>query len=985
MSTTTDLSAAETTNNLIPPEPFRGYVVAIGASAGGLDALERFFGELPANSGAAFVVIQHLSPDHKSMMSDLLSRYTAMTVVTAENNMPLQADHIFLIPPGQMMVVSEGRLQLTPKNPRGLNLPIDLFFHSAANDFGPRCIGVILSGTGSDGTRGAVSLNEAGGLILAQDTDSARFDGMPRSVIATGLVDAVLPPEGLAQRVLEQLKRQPIDRRTLIPFTEPGDDDAILAEILHLLQQHSGIQFKDYKSTTVMRRIERRCAVLNVADLSSYLRLLRNDRAEIEILAHELLIEVTWFFRDPEAFEELTSLVIKPLVRSVTDRRGLRVWVAGCSTGEEAYSLAMLFHETCDREHRWPNLKIFATDIEQAHIDVASTGVYTEAQVASLSPGRLQRFFDRKGNNYVVKSALRQNIIFARHDLLQNPPFTHIDLAACRNTLIYFNNDAQERALRRLQYSLTGGGFLFLGSSESLGNLQQDFNTLHPRYKIYQVIRPATVPFEMHPSPIHRRMPTPSRRSGPLASDTTLFEACQNLLLEQYAPPSLLLSDQRELIHVFRQADQFLRIPEGVANLEVLRLLPNWLVPMATALIYKAFKENTTLRSDWIQPPESERNRPGSSIHTPLRLVIRPLTGLQVQDRYLVLSFELPDTNQLIAPEQAPLVDIGTAAQERIAALERELTASRESLQATIEELETANEELQATNEELMAANEELQSTNEELQSVNEELYTLNSEYQEKIEIMARLNADLDHMTRATQIPTLFIDGQLCLTRFTPETMSVFRIRESDIGRPLSDFNHQMDYPELLNDLHRVIEKGETVSREVLLQDGRCMLARLFPYQVVAPNLRGAVLTLIDVTGIKDSQRLQDILDSLPEHVAVLDASGRITAVNRAWREFAQQNGSPSQLTGIDVGSDYLHVCQIQSGLDAKEATRLLDGLTRVLRGELPSFTHRYPCHSATEQRWFLMHIAPIRGASQGAVVTHVNITPWIEEESKQP
>ena len=850
------------------------YVIAVGASAGGLDALERFFQALPAQTGAAFVVIQHLSPDHKSMMGNLLGRYTATPVATVEDGMCIEPDRIYLIPPASMMSVSGTELHLRPKSPRGLALPIDLFFSSLARAYGNRAVAVVLSGTGSDGTRGAVAINDAGGLLLAQDPESAKFDGMPRSVIATGLVDAILAPEELGPRILDHIShapQAPMPRRsTSISY----DHEPALEEALHLLHHQGGINFRDYKPATVMRRIERRMQVRHVPDLENYVRLLDGDTGELHALRHELLIPVTNFFRDAESFETLAEKVILPIVKEHSENQPIRAWVPGVSTGEEAYSIAILFAEAFDKVRRWPDFKLFATDVEQHNIDIGSAGAFSESIAAEVSPERLERFFDKRGNHYAVKSDLRHSIIFAKHNLLEDPPFTRMDLVSCRNLLIYFRNEAQERVLRRLQYALSPGGYLFMGSSETISSIAPDFSAVSSKHKLYRILRHGTPPLEPH-APVGR-LGTSSARGGAqrlrAGSDAAAIDAGQALLLRGYAPVSLLLSAHQELMHVFGNVSRYLSFGEGSATLDVGKLLPSSLAAVAQALLYKVSVSKEPMRSDVLQIKLADHSSER------LRLVVRPVPQ-DGGDGCLMLSFEpepiLPATGD---DESVRVMDMGAESTDRLETLERELAVTRESLQATIEEFETANEELMATNEELMASNEELQSSNEELQSVNEELYTVNSENQEKIQILNRLNADLDSMAKAAAI-AVFVDHDLNLTRFTPEATELFKIREADLGRSIDDFTNLLDYPDFFAELKQTIQDGEMLQREVPGTNGRVYLARVLPYSVRSGVPRGAVATFIDVTALRDIERMQSVLDALAEHIAVLDNNGRITMI----------------------------------------------------------------------------------------------------------
>lgn len=972
-----------------PNEPF--HVVAIGASAGGLDALEKLVAELPADTGAAFVVIQHLSPDHKSMMASLLSRHTSMPVHMVESDTLIAPNQVFLIPPGALMHTDGRMLRLRPKSPRSLTLPIDVFFQSLATHHGRHAVGVVLSGTGSDGTRGAGAINEAGGFLLAQAPDNAKFDGMPRSVIATGLVDAILPVEQMAQRIVAHVRKQSLPARDdESPARATGltiGADAALSGILHLLLQMGGINFEDYKPGTVMRRIERRIVVQQVGSIEAYLGLLNQDRAEVLALRRELLIPVTSFFRDTEAYEALASQVIAPLVASKEAGQTIRVWCAGVSTGEEAYSIAMLFLEAFEQAKRWPTLKIFATDVEQVNIEAASMGTYPESIVAEVSPQQLERFFVRKGSSFVVKNELRQCIVFARHNLLADPPFTKMDLVVCRNTLIYFRSAAQDKALRRMQYALGSKGYLFLGSSESLGELQRDFQTLSVRHKIWQVVRPTALPLDLargataggHLLSGHARRA--GAASGQRVHHPSVVERGYATLLKAFAPPpAILLNASHELVHSYGDVQRFLRIREGLASLDVHRILPDALVPVAAALLFKCSRENAPVGSDLIRLPEPG-DADGRPRGTPVRLCAWPV-GEHDGQRFTLLSFEVAPGGESAA-QPAP-VDVQSEHAERIKVLEHELAATRESLQATIEELETSNEELQATNEEMMSSNEELQSSNEELQSVNEELNTVNAEYQEKIEILNRVNADLDNLIRVASDCTVFVDEKLQLTRYTPQATQIFRIRPGDLGRPLDDLAHTLDYPGLMHDLRSTLAQEQPLEVSRTGAQGRHYLIKMQPYRVPSSSVRGVVLSFTDTTSLRDASFLQSVLDALAENVAVLDPQGSITMVNRAWLAFASENGAPAP-TCSGIGVNYLAVCEACAGADAAYAQRAAAGLRAVLAAQQEHFSMEYPCHSATQERWFVMNVSCLRGADGarlGAVVSHVNISAWRQGQS---
>ncbi|EIC20627.1 chemotaxis protein CheB [Thiorhodovibrio frisius] len=977
---------------MVPDDEKGRYIVAVGASAGGLDALERFFQALPERSGAAYVVIQHLSPDHKSMMANLLARHTLMPVVTVEDGMKIETDRVHLIPPASMMSIANNELRLSPKNPRGLTLPIDLFFTALGREFGKYAIGVVLSGTGSDGTRGAVAINDAGGFLLAQEPETAKFDGMPRSAIATGLVDAILPPEELGPRILDHISQVARISIRSNRATVGYDKDNALEETMHLLYHQGGINFREYKPATVMRRIERRMQVRHVPDLENYARLLDGDRTELNALRRELLIPVTNFFRDPESFETLAQNAIHTIVQERGEAQAIRAWVPATSTGEEAYSIAILFAEAFDRLKRWPNFKLFATDVEQHNVDVGSAGVFSEAITAEVSPERLERWFYKRGNHFVVKNEIRQSIVFARHNLLEDPPFTRMDLVTCRNLLIYFRSEAQERALRRMQYALAPGGFMFLGSSETLAGLQSDFTAVSSKHKIYRILRHVSLPLDPSSSSLGRYSnmagkPRAVNKPGRGMTDAVAIDAGQSLLLRSYAPNTLLLNSNNELLHVFGDVGRYLRFSEGAVSLDLPKLLPAQVAPVAQALLHKAARGAEPLRSDVLSlklsDGESER----------LRLVVRRVE-IEQREPYLLLSFEpmAAESISVHSPGGMETMDLNHETADRVETLERELAATRESLQATIEELETANEELQATNEELMASNEELQSSNEELQSVNEELYTVNAENQEKIEILNRLNADLDGMAKAAAIATVFVDSDLRLTRFTPEATGLFKIRDGDLGRNIDDFSNLLNYPNFIEELRNTIQSGEMLQREITASNGRVYLVRVLPYAVRRGDARGAVATFIDVTTLHDIKHLQAVLNSLPESVAVLDSHGEITMVNDAWRKFAHHTGD-QDLQQHGVGVNYLDMCEspdaspdanpdeIKDGSKKEQvALAARSGIEAVLSGAKSGFSMEYPCCLDEREHRLVMHVAPIRHPAGGLIISHVDLTQSLQD-----
>ncbi|BBP44563.1 chemotaxis protein CheB [Thiosulfativibrio zosterae] len=961
---------------------YNGYVVGIGASAGGLEALERFFSTCPNNTGMAFVVVQHLSPDHKSMMSDLLARYTQMPIHLVEHGMKIEANKVFLIPAGTLMRIVNHHFQLTRKSPHVLTLPIDIFLNSLSENSKAHAIGVILSGTGSDGTRGAYAINDAGGFLLAQDPTTAKFDGMPNSVIATGLVDEILPPEALAERIVAHIKnpQKRVATNNTLSSERPFDEESALEMIFQRLAQAGGVDFHDYKMATVSRRLERRMQVKRIANMQDYALLLEEDNTEVANLRRELFIPVTSFFRDTLAFEELAKVAIQDIVTKVAVGETIRVWSAGVATGEEVYSIAMLFMEAFEREKRWPNLKIFATDANPLILETAAAGQYPESVAAELTPERLERFFHKTGSVYTVKPELRQCVVFARHNLLVDPPFTRMDLVSCRNTLIYFKSEAQVRALHRLQYAARSEGYLFLGSSESLAGMSKGFTTLSNKYKLFQRTQ-VSLPFilEANISDNQLYMPHAIKRQrtqlrSRVLNDISLIDESTANLLKAYTPPAILVNERHEVVHIFGDLQAYLRLREGSASLDVNRILPEILVSVVSALLFKALKDKTTLYSDMVTLKANDLSQ------RTLRICVRPIV-IESDERFALVVFE---EQNLAGKLDLKVVDIDAETSARIEILQQELAATRESLQATIEELETSNEELQATNEELMASNEELQSSNEELQSVNEEMNTVNAEFQEKVLRLNQANADLDSMAMAVGVATIFVDPQLQITRFTPDTVGLFKLRDSDIGRPLSDIRHTLHNADLTQYFEKTLQTGRIFEQEISSENGNTYLLRILPYHVASNPLPGAVATLTDVSAIQDKLRLQSILDALPEHVAVLANDGTIAMVNTAWKRFAKANGDPL-LKFSGVGNNYLESCHVMDDSADPSIQKAYYGVKAVLEGQTAFFSLKYPCHSPTEKRWFVMNVAPILGHYEyGVVVSHNNITAWIEDQTHE-
>ncbi|MEM6329334.1 MAG: chemotaxis protein CheB, partial [Planctomycetota bacterium] len=691
------------------------HVVGIGASAGGLDAIERLFDNMPADTGMAFVIVQHLSPDFKSLMEELLARHTSMIIHRVEDGMALEPNHIYLIPPKKNMVLSEGKLLLTDQESDGaLNLPIDIFFRSLAQDAARRAVAIILSGTGSDGSRGIQEVHNVGGLVLAQDLDSAGFDGMPRSAASTKVVDVVCPPERMPSRLAEYLDMPRHLGGEHPRIAEDVTQDGDKLEIFRLFRHKYGIDFSLYKPATIDRRIERRVQLTRSADTREYVEKLDTDADELENLYRDLLVEVTQFFRDPDAFQSLRREVIPGLVKDAARGGEVRMWVPGCATGEEAYSLAMMLHSAIREEQRDITPKVFATDVHARSLEYASAGVYSAAAVANVPEEFKKRYFKANGDLYHVNKELRQTVIFAPSDLTRDPPFTKIDLISCRNVLIYLEQRVQKKILSLFHFGLRAGGVLFLGPSETLGDLSSEFKTIDRHWRVYRKQRDVRLPMATR-MPMNPALSRVVLRQSPFVARQPQQDVGQTLitayeqLLTKYVPSSLLVNEFFELVHSFGDARQLLEQPEGRPTLDVLKLVKGDLRMALSAALHKASQQ----RSSVVYRGVRLRTDDGEAQY---KVVVEPFVKSN-ERMYLICLEEIEAPSKPTQSEE----DFNASEQssERITVLEQELAYTRESLQSTVEELETSNEELQSTNEELIASNEELQSTNEELHSVN--------------------------------------------------------------------------------------------------------------------------------------------------------------------------------------------------------------------------------------------------------------------------
>lgn len=829
------------------------YVVGVGASAGGLDAIERLFGNMPIDSNMAFVVVQHLSPDFESLMDELLARHTSMPIHRVKDGMQVEANGIYLIPPKKNMMLSQGKLLLTDQDSAGsLNLPIDIFFRSLAQDVGNRAIAIVLSGTGSDGSRGLRDVHDAGGLVLVQDLESASFDGMPRSAASTEVVDVVCPPELMPQRIQEYL-RNPVEfDREQIHYPDDLTGTGDRYEIFRLFRHKFGIDFSLYKPATIDRRIERRVQLTRSNDLKSYVESLESNTEELDTLYRDLLVEVTQFFRDPESFDIVRTEVIPRMVADAEPDNELRAWVPGCATGEEAYSLAMLFQDEIARTDKDISFKVFATDVHQNSLEMASSGVYTRAALENVPEDFQSKYFTASGDLYHITRELRQRVIFAPNDITRDPPFTKIDFISCRNVLIYLEPKVQKKVLSLFHFGLETGGILFLGPSESLGDLANDFATIDRHWRIYRKERDARLPMSARlpmtsalSRVISQRPPFVAK--SPLQGTDPILANAFHELLTKYVPPSLLVNEYFELVHSFGDATKLLIQPEGRSTLDVLKMVNGDLRMAMSAALHKASQQRSPVVYKGVRVNLDDEE-------LQYKVVVEPF----FKDNHRMYLISMDRIEVPVAPEPSEeQFDVQEQSTERISVLEQELSYTRESLQSTVEELETSNEELQSTNEELIASNEELQSTNEELHSVNEELYTVNAEHKQKIEELTQLTNDMDNLLKSTHIGTVFLDRSLHIRMFTPAISAAFNMLDQDIGRPIDHIAFRLDHPNLMGDVSDVMQHAKPIERECKGADQKTYLFRVMPYRTGANRMDGIAMTVTDITAVKEVEKAQ--------------------------------------------------------------------------------------------------------------------------------
>ncbi len=880
----------------------RGPTVAgIGASAGGLDAIKKLLAAVPPESGIAFVLVPHLDPKHESMMVELLTRCTKMPVAEATEGMTVEADRVYVLPPNKYMTVAAGTLRLTgPVEKGGLPTSIDLFLRSLAADRLEKAICVILSGTGAHGSLGLKAVKAAGGMAIVQDPQSAEFDRMPQNAIATGLADYVLPPEQMPEAMINYARHCELHDAEGAA-EEPRISDHV-AQIVALLSTRTRFDFQCYRKRMLTRRIERRMSLGRFKQLADYGEYLTTHPEEVERLFHDLLISVTNFFRDPEAFHTLRNDVITPLVDAGNHGAPIRIWSAGCATGEEAYTIGILLLEQLATAQQKSSVQIFATDVDEVALEVARKGIYPENISADLTPDRMGHFFTRlDSSSYQVKKQLREIVTFARQNLIADAPFSKMDLIVCRNLLIYLEPEVQKRLIALLHFSLKPGGFLFLGSSETIARHTDLFDPVSKKWRIYR--RLATAPHEQVEIPIALAPDAllPMKRVHKIGPSRPIkfAEIAHRLLLEQFAPPAVLVNRKFEIHYFFGATDRYLVVPTGEPTCDLLTMAREGLRTPLRLAIHKAIEQRSV-----VSAAEARVKRNGDFF--PVIVTIRPLLELRGAEGLLLITFE--DSNLGRSPDPPK-----TAAEESIVKqLEYELEASKDDLQSTIEELESSNEQLKVANEEGMSMNEELQSANEELetskeelQSLNEELTTVNNQLQDKITDVETASNDMANLLRCTDVAIVFVDRQKLIKRFTPSATRVFNLIQSDIDRPIGDITSRFADDLLERDLDQVLRDSAPREKPLEASDGTWWNRRITIYRTIDDRMAGAVITLTDVTAVRhaddQARLLATVLLDSNDAVTVHSLDGKITAWNRSAQEMYGFSEAEAMRMDIDI------------------------------------------------------------------------------------
>ena len=902
-------------------------IVCIGASAGGLEALEQFLGNVPVNSGIGYIVIQHLDPTQKGMLPELLQRITKMEVIQVKDRMLVQPDCVYVIPPNKSMSILKGILHLfDPVELRGLRLPIDFFLRSLADDMNEYAVGVILSGMGSDGSIGARSIKERNGIVMVQEPKNAKFDSMPRNVIESVSVDIVATAKELPAKLLAYLNHLPLVKSNMEVEIK---DQSALEKIIILLRNHTGNDFSLYKKNTVYRRIERRMAVHKIDKISAYVTFLQENLKEVDILFKELLIGVTNFFRDKDVWDYLAEVVMPSMISNLQEGTILRAWVAGCSTGEEAYSLAIVFKEVVEKinPHGGFSLQIFATDLDNEAIETARKGQFQLNIAADVSSKRLNRFFIKTEDGYRVNAEIREMVVFAKHNIILHPPFTKVDILTCRNLLIYMDAELQKKLLGLFYYSLNADGVMVLGSAESLGTQSHFFTPLEAKQKIFKrsqsSVSPELIDF---PSSFARNRHNSDENQPPVIPPQNIQTLANEILLQHFSPPGVLVNEKGDIIYISGRTGKYLEPAVGKANMNIFAMLREGLRNEFPS----AFRQVLLLKEQVVLKNIKVGTDGGTQI---LDVIIQWLQKPEPLKGMILIIFKDVPTNVIV--KETGKKGEKTLNIIRQSELEKELQTAREDTQNTLEEMQTSQEELKSTNEELQSTNEELQSTNEELttskeemQSLNEELQTVNAELQSKIDDFTRVNNDMKNLLNSTDIATLFLDKDLNIRRYTDEATKIFKLIKSDIGRPFTDQVSDLIYPELPVDAREVLRTLVFVKKQIETKDGRWFSTRIMPYRTYDDRIDGLVITFFNITDLKqleeelnDKEQMQRmILNTSSDVIIKISNQWKILEFNPAAEKFFGKKHTET----VDQNFIQLFVPNLEQQRTEKEILKLM-------------------------------------------------------------
>ncbi len=933
------------------------FVVAIGASAGGLEAIHEFFDHMSESSNMSFVIIQHLSSDYKSLLVELVSRHTEMDVFEAENNTTIKKNCIYVIPNNKLITIDRNKLILEDKtNTQAPNTAIDNFLYSLAYHKKDKAIAVILSGTGTDGTKGIQAIKNNGGMVIIQDPETARFNGMPNSAIQLGITELIMAPADMPAEILSYI-REPL------LLEQQNFKEADLEAIFNLIHEAVGYDFHYYKLPTLLRRITRRMMQLGIQDKDEFIQLLRNNQEEARQLGNDFLIGVTRFFRDTEAFQQLDEKVIYPIISSKADHSTFKAWVCACSTGEEAYSIAMLINEAAEKLNRSLDIKIFASDIDDASIEIAAKGIYPQSIASDVPSGLLEKYFVKKGDQYHVLPRLRKQIIFAKHNVIRDPPYINNDLVSCRNMLIYVSPHLQQKIYLVLLFSLSRNGFLFLGSSEHSNYIRSHVDEISAKWKIYRKTKDSRLagsyiaPMSQVPS-----IGKEHKRWQPAAPEkaNTLWDEVKTALTEEVHFAAFYIDRNFNIRETTGNYEKFLTLPKKSLQLHLLSMLPPELYFVMSSEIKNAWREDkvVTLRN-----VKSRRDK----------LVFSWQISIKPMDPYTLVVMMANEVTEVDSDAPAE-VSHGAVSSRYIAELENELQEVKTHLDLAVEDLETTNEELQSSNEELLSANEELQSSNEELQSLNEELHTLNTEHQLKIRELSELNDDLNNYFRSTDIAQIFLDTDLRIRRFNPASTAMVNIIDSDIGRQLSHISNNIQYDNFIQDAERVVRQKEHIEREVNLIDGKKLLMRMMPYLNKDRRISGVIITFVDITVITElNSTLRAILDSSPGGIIAM----RAVRAGRKIDDFVVQTANREAATFLSRPLDTLPGLSLKNDLPELMIDSMFDHFVQVVETERELHAEIFMEASG---RWFSVIAARMM---DGLVVSYADITPKKRSEHK--